>query len=677
MASKSVSISEFSIKVTANTKAAVASLRTLNALLAAFQKQSTSSFGTFAKQLERANGSASRLNNTVSRLNNKLRDTTNKATNAGSALGGIAMGGAVIYGLAQQANALSTATAKAMAYERAIMSIKASIAGSDWGKSQVFGMAPEAKAAKLESLGEQEKRFAEQLALNNGMGLASTTSDYAKFFAAASGNLGAEGSQGLFTSFAKLSVVYGLDPEKQKRAMVAFTQMASKNQVMAEELKQQLGDVLPGSMDIFARALTKMGGHGTVTTKELFKLMEQGKIVAADLFPYVAAEMEGLADANGAYQKALLSTPMLMSKMETAYEMHNKNVYNQYSKGLGKMFILMTDLVNDKAIQVSMGSLLGNLAGEIGFLLEMVKSMVLWWGDWFDSIEDQKGTLRGLTDMLLWLTTVAGWYMAVGLLSYFRSLARATKAAAGWAGFMSLSMGGFYALALLAAIGMYTFRDALLESETFIKSFDATLDALKATMDWGQDFWDNVMPSQAQILIIDGYALSFDALRMAMNGVVEAWKIMKMMDWSILSDASIIKGTKAMGEKLSYNGSWLQRWNKSTILEEGRQWRAGGPHPSRKNRKRTAAPVLGVPPMLKRPMEADAKAAELARMKQAYQFKISQSRLSPFRNTPQNTTITSNDTYEIFVNSTQEGFQAVDDIQERAFMPRVSPAIQE
>lgn len=66
-----------------------------------------------------------------------------------------------------------------------------------------------------------------------------------------------------------------------------------------EELKQQLGDVLPIAM----RALEKSTGK---TAKELFKMMEMGQLGAEYIQPFVLA-LGDLASANGAYEKALKS----------------------------------------------------------------------------------------------------------------------------------------------------------------------------------------------------------------------------------------------------------------------------------------------------------------------------------------------------------------------------------
>ena len=60
--------------------------------------------------------------------------------------------------------------------------------------------------------------------------------------------------RGLFEGISMGAATFGMSADKVDRVMYAFAQMASKGQVMAEELKGQLGDVLPGALALFARA---------------------------------------------------------------------------------------------------------------------------------------------------------------------------------------------------------------------------------------------------------------------------------------------------------------------------------------------------------------------------------------------------------------------------------------
>ena len=76
----------------------------------------------------------------------------------------------------------------------------------------------------------------------------------------------------LFTGISKASATLGLSADKVDRVTYAFSQMASKGQLMSEEVSGQLGDVIPGALSIMAEA----AGMGIGQFK---KAMEDGEFV--------------------------------------------------------------------------------------------------------------------------------------------------------------------------------------------------------------------------------------------------------------------------------------------------------------------------------------------------------------------------------------------------------------
>ena len=99
-------------------------------------------------------------------------------------------------------------------------------------------------------------------------------------------------TQRIFTAIAQASRVYNLTAEQTEGALLAVTQMISKGTVQAEELRGQLGERIPGTVQIFARA---MG----VSTAQLGKLLEGGKVGLDDLSKFadqLAVETSGGVD---------------------------------------------------------------------------------------------------------------------------------------------------------------------------------------------------------------------------------------------------------------------------------------------------------------------------------------------------------------------------------------------
>lgn len=87
----------------------------------------------------------------------------------------------------------------------------------------------------------------------------------------------------------------GKSSAETSNALQALSQMASKGVVQSEELRGQLGEALPGALNAAAK------GMG-ITTAELVKLVEEGKIAASDLFPALAKGLNELYGSAPAAQ---------------------------------------------------------------------------------------------------------------------------------------------------------------------------------------------------------------------------------------------------------------------------------------------------------------------------------------------------------------------------------------
>jgi tape measure domain-containing protein len=123
--------------------------------------------------------------------------------------------------------------------------------------------------------------FANQYGLN----LIAVADSYKNFSASATmANVPLEQTDYIFQSVAKAASVLKLSNEDLKGALNALSQMISKGTVQAEELRGQLGERLPGAFNLAAKA---MG----VTTQELGKMLERGDVMAGDLLPKLALEL--------------------------------------------------------------------------------------------------------------------------------------------------------------------------------------------------------------------------------------------------------------------------------------------------------------------------------------------------------------------------------------------------
>lgn len=159
-------------------------------------------------------------------------------------------------------------------------------------------------AAGSQQLAGRETAFVSAEADRLGLVLTDTAQSYAKLAAASRGtSLAGQETREIFSAVAETGSVLGLRADEMQGALNAVQQMMSKGTVQAEELRGQLGERIPGAFQIAARA---MG----VTTAELGKMLEGGKVMAADLLPKLADELRktfgpGLVNAVNSAQANL------------------------------------------------------------------------------------------------------------------------------------------------------------------------------------------------------------------------------------------------------------------------------------------------------------------------------------------------------------------------------------
>jgi len=99
----------------------------------------------------------------------------------------------------------------------------------------------------------------------------------------------------IFKGISQASRAMGLSAAQSEGAMMALQQMMSKGKVSAEELRQQLGERMPGSIQIMADALD-------VTTSKLFEMMENGRLLSDEVLPKFGQEMQDVFGLQAAIQ---------------------------------------------------------------------------------------------------------------------------------------------------------------------------------------------------------------------------------------------------------------------------------------------------------------------------------------------------------------------------------------
>lgn len=128
-------------------------------------------------------------------------------------------------------------------------------------------------------LAEFALREMTDIALKSGQALKTVSSSYAKFMIAAQGTaIAGDKAKKIFIGMSLAISKLQLPADNARGIFKALEQMISKNRIQAEELRNQMGDQLPGAMSIAARALKK-------TTKELGRMLKAGEVLADDFLP--------------------------------------------------------------------------------------------------------------------------------------------------------------------------------------------------------------------------------------------------------------------------------------------------------------------------------------------------------------------------------------------------------
>jgi tape measure domain-containing protein len=125
-----------------------------------------------------------------------------------------------------------------------------------------------------------------KLAHDLGLEVNSLTENYIQFVAGAKASgmeLGK--AEKIFKSMTVAIKGSGASSETASRAFTALTQMIGKGKIQAEELRGQLGEAMPVAFGIMAKSLG-------VTTQELDKMMASGQLLASEVLPKFAKEME-------------------------------------------------------------------------------------------------------------------------------------------------------------------------------------------------------------------------------------------------------------------------------------------------------------------------------------------------------------------------------------------------
>jgi tape measure domain-containing protein len=187
------------------------------------------------------------------------------------------------------------------------------------------------------------------MSIRLGIEFTSLAEGFASFgIAAKMAGFSASESESMFGKVAVALRASGASSLQTQRSFYALQQMLSKGVVAAEELRRQLGEALPGASDLMTKAYNRLHPAQEITNRQFTKLLEDGKIISAEILPEFANVVEEVfAPALSGKQNSLdasinrVTTQLDRFKLALANFLPTKAVANTLSDFFGSLNTMM------------------------------------------------------------------------------------------------------------------------------------------------------------------------------------------------------------------------------------------------------------------------------------------------------------------------------------------------
>ncbi|MCX3205694.1 tape measure protein [Escherichia coli] len=376
--------------ITAAYSANMTKLKGLNPIVEKYIKSQFYGLASKAGQMDNTkfNEALAKLNSSVREAIAKAKGHTSTSINSDKAANSLDnLSSAAV----KTAGALISFQAVLSAYQR-VMEVGLQRASSERSIDFVFG-----------DQSTQVKKFIQDLTQITGMDTTETQAQFASFGASAKNTMGLEGSEELFKNLTGYARLMGRSDEQIQRALTAVSQMSSKGQVMAEELKGQLSEALPGATQAFAKALG-------LTEKQLFDKMKNGDVKASDALPKFAKELGSQIDSRGGWKAIQDSTQTMLGNLKNTWNNSLTDIFRGSENGLQDFTRSLTTLLNALGGSgKSLGESLGNLMTSMSHGVDSLTDISYKVRGFFDEVtlayrslnDTQRKIVDGLSDGLI------------------------------------------------------------------------------------------------------------------------------------------------------------------------------------------------------------------------------------------------------------------------------------
>ena len=183
----------------------------------------------------------------------------------------------------------------------------------------------------------RNQEFLKKTSEDFGLEIKGLTKQFTQFYVSAKDKLSQSEIEGIFTSISKAGSVMGLSIDAQNRAFNALNQMMSKGVVSSEELKGQLGEALPGAFGIMAKSLN-------VNEQQLGKMLQQGQLLASDVLPKFAEQLEKVYGIETIDRVETLSASQ--NRLSNSWTEMIRSLNESETGGISQFFKTMIDGLN-------------------------------------------------------------------------------------------------------------------------------------------------------------------------------------------------------------------------------------------------------------------------------------------------------------------------------------------
>lgn len=204
---------------------------------------------------------------------------------------------------------------------------------------------------------EENRNFVQSVAERFNVSSFSSLEQFSKLSAAVKGTrLEGEPLKELFKGIATAAKGLSLDTQDLSLVMYAFTQIASKGKLSAEEVRLQLAERFPGIVNILAKSLN-------VTTAEFNKMLETGSLIAEDVLPKLGKALQqeygaAAVAASGNFLSALTKVENAIFKIQESVARSLAPLFGFVANTLGNVLGLIGQFA-DKIVPIFSVVLIG------------------------------------------------------------------------------------------------------------------------------------------------------------------------------------------------------------------------------------------------------------------------------------------------------------------------------